>query len=106
MYTIQTFSNNAVRLRDMCFSPQIGCLSEGETELSPNAKRVLCSGNGSAFSNSGNRMVFVDCPTLKLSIRSSTYDFKHTFPFLFSVHGTSMSRSFVSNLIWRNYVEW
>ena len=77
----------------LCFSLQIGCVSEGESELNPDTMKKLCRRQGSSFSISKYDLLFSDCRTLTLSIRSDTYIYKRdTFRIPFSVIELSMYR--------------
>ena len=55
---------------------QIVCIPEEEADLNRLRTRVYCSQDISSISYSDNRLVFVDCFTLKLYIRSDIYDYR------------------------------
>ena len=84
---------------NLCLSLQVGCVSEGETELNPSTKKSVCRQESSSYDRIP--LVFSYCPTLRLSIRSSTYDYRETFRVPFSVLGPGMTRRIrvISNLI-------
>lgn len=74
----------------LCLSLQIGCVSEGETELNPNKTWVFCGRDGPSLSNSEDQLIFYDCQTLNISIRSYSWNYRTALPY--TVLRASMSQ--------------
>lgn len=78
---------------NLCISLQVGCLAEDETELNPNTERVLCRHDSSAATYyHAESQLFADCRTVKLYIRSNTYDNRAPLSIPFSAFGRGMDR--------------